>query len=150
TTADAVARALSKGPGGGVFFLFGDEEYLKEETASAIVAAHLDPATRDFNYDQLRAGDVEPETLASILATPPMMAEWRVAVVREVQESATKARIRSVMVDVVTNPLQGTVVVVLATLPERSEAQISEMLKKKAMTVECTPLAAADVPGCLI
>lgn len=150
TTADAVARALSKGPGGGVFFLFGDEEYLKEETASAIVAAHLDPATRDFNYDQLRAGDVEPETLASILATPPMMAEWRVVVVREVQAIATQARLRSVIEDVVDNPPQGTVVVLLASLPERSKAQIWEKLKKKATSVEFTPLAAADVPGWLI
>src|SRR5690606_21833698 len=123
---------------------------LKEETASAIVAAHLDPATRDFNYDQLRAGDVEPETLASILATPPMMAEWRVVVVREVQAIATQARMRSVIEDVVDNPPQGTVVVLLASLPERSKAQIWEKLKKKATSVEFTPLAAADVPGWLI
>lgn len=150
TSADAVARALAKGPGGGVFFLFGDEEYLKEETASGIVAAHLEPSTRDFNYDQLRASDVEPETLASILATPPMMAEWRVVVVRDVQAIAIQARLRSVIEDVVDNPPQGTVVVLLASLPDRSRAQIWEKLKKKATSVEFTPFAAADVPGWLI
>lgn len=150
TTPDAVARSLSKGPGGGVFFLFGDEEYSKEETASAIVAAHLDPATRDFNYDQLRASDVEAETLASILATPPMMAEWRVVVVRDVQVIATQARLRSVIEDVVDRPPAGTVVVLLASLPERSKAQVWEKLKKKATAVEFAPLAAADVPGWLI
>ena len=108
TSPDAVARSLSKGPGGGVFFLFGDEEYLKEETASAVVAAHLDPATRDFNYDQLRASDVEPETLASIVATPPMMAEWRVVVVRDVQAIATQPRLRTVIEELVDRPPTGT------------------------------------------
>jgi len=150
TTPDAVARSLSKGPGGGVFFLFGDEEYSKEETANAIVAAHLDPATRDFNYDQLRASDVDAETLASILATPPMMAEWRVVVVRDVQVIATQARLRSVIEDVVDRPPAETVVVLLASLPERSKAQVWEKLKKKATSVEFAPLAAADIPGWLI
>src|SRR5690606_23757425 len=150
STADAVARALSKGPGGGDFFLFRDEEYLQEETARAIGAASLAPATRDFNYDQLRAGDGEPETLAAILATPPTLAGWRGGVVREAQAIATQARLRSVIEDVVDNPPQGTVVVLLASVPERSKAQIWEKLKKKATSVEFTPLAAADVPGWLI
>ena len=71
---DRLMKALAGGKLGGVFFLFGEEEYLKEEATNAITAAHLDPATRDFNYDQLRGGDVEPETLASVVNTPPMMA----------------------------------------------------------------------------
>lgn len=150
TSPDAVARSLSKGPGGGVFFLFGDEEYLKEETASAIVAAHIDPATRDFNYDQLRASDVEPDTLASILATPPMMAEWRVIVVRDVQAIATQPRLRGVIEELIERPPEGAVVVLLATLPDRSKAQIWEKLKKKTTSVEFAPLGAADVPGWLI
>jgi DNA polymerase-3 subunit delta len=82
TSPDRLTRALEGGTRGGVFFLFGEEEYLKEEATAAITAAHLDPSTRDFNYDQLRGADVEPETLASIANTPPMMAEWRVVVVR--------------------------------------------------------------------
>src|SRR5690606_12387073 len=147
---DAVARALAKGPGGGVFFLHGDEEYLKEETAAAIVAAHLDPATRDFNYDQLRASDVEPETLASIVQTPPMMAEGSVVVLRDVQAIATQPRLRTVVEELVERPPPGVAVVLLATLPERSKAQIWEKLKRATTSVEFAPLAAADVPGWLI
>jgi DNA polymerase III delta subunit len=95
TSPDKLKRALESGRRGGIFFLFGDEEYLKEEAAAAIVAAHLDPATRDFNYDQLRGGDLAPETLASIAGTPPMMAEYRVVVVREAQALAANARMRA-------------------------------------------------------
>ena len=57
TSPDKLTRALDAGRLGGVYFLFGEEEFLKEEAAAAITAAHLDPATRDFNYDQLRGAD---------------------------------------------------------------------------------------------
>ncbi|MGH7446101.1 MAG: hypothetical protein ACRELT_00980, partial [Longimicrobiales bacterium] len=74
TSPDKLRRALEAGRRGGIFFLFGEDEFLKEEAAAAIIAAHLDPSTRDFNYDQLRGADLEPETLSSIANTPPMMA----------------------------------------------------------------------------
>ncbi|GIS79436.1 MAG: hypothetical protein CM1200mP14_10020 [Gammaproteobacteria bacterium] len=38
---------------------------------------------QDFNLDQLRGTETDIETVASVMATPPMMAEWRVVVVRE-------------------------------------------------------------------
>ena len=47
-------------------------------------------------------------------------------------------------------PPQGAVVVLLASLPDRSKAQIWEKLKKKTTSVEFAPFAAADVPGWLI
>lgn len=147
---NAISRALAKGARGGVFFLYGDEEHLKEEATAAIVAAHLDPATRDFNFDQLRAGDTEPDTVASILQTPPMMADWRVVVLRDVQVIATQAPLRTVIEDVVANTPPGLAVVLVASLPERSRAQIWERLKKATTSHECAPLAAADVPGWLI
>ena len=59
-TPEALHRHLASGKRGGVFFLFGDEEFLKDEATDALIAAHLDPATRDFNYDELRAGGTRP------------------------------------------------------------------------------------------
>lgn len=147
---DAVARTLAKGPRGGVFFLHGEEEQLKEESAAALVAAHLDAATRDFNYDQLRASDVDPETLASILQTPPMMATWRVVVVRDVQVIATQAQLRAVIEDVVAQPPPDLAVILLATLPAKSRAQIWERMKRATTSFEFPLMSASDVPGWLI
>mgnify|MGYP000197446105 FL=1 len=59
---------------GGVFYLYGEDAFRKEEVVSALIDAHLDSATRDFNLDQLRGTETDVETLASVLATPPMMA----------------------------------------------------------------------------
>jgi DNA polymerase III subunit delta len=149
TTPDKLARALDAGRRGGIFFLFGEEEYLKEEAAAAITAAHLDPATRDFNYDQLRASDLEPETLASMANTPPMMAEWRVVVVREAQALGTSVRSRSVVESLLDSKPPELALVLVATLPDKSKAAFWERLRKDTVAVEFPQLAPSDMPGWL-
>jgi DNA polymerase-3 subunit delta len=149
TSADKLYRALASGRRGGIYFLFGDEEFLKEEAAAAIAAAHVEPATRDFNYDQLRGSNVEPETLAAITQTPPLMAEWRVVIVRDVQALVATARGRSVLESLLARRIPGLALVLLATLPDRSKAPIYEQLKRVATAVEFTSIASADLPGWL-
>ena len=56
---------------GGAFYLHGDDEFRKEEVVRALIEAHLDPATRDFNYDPLRGTELDAETLASVLGHAP-------------------------------------------------------------------------------
>jgi DNA polymerase-3 subunit delta len=150
TSPDALTRSLAGGKLGGVYFLFGEEEYLKEELATSLVNAHLDPATRDFNFDQLRGTDATPEALASVIATPPMMAEWRVVFVRDAQALATSARTRSVIEDVLDRTPPGLALILSATLPDKAKAQIYERLKKQAVAVAFPLLSAADVPGWLM
>lgn len=150
TSSEALLRSLGSGKLGGIFFLFGEEEHLKDELASAIVEAHLDPATRDFNFDQLRGTDVTPETLASVCSTPPMMAEWRVVVVRDAQALAANARMRGVLEDQLSQKLPGLALILVATLPEKAKAQIYDKLKKEAVAVAFPLLNASDVPGWLV
>jgi DNA polymerase-3 subunit delta len=133
-----------------VFFLFGEEEHLKDEAAQRIVDAYLDPATRDFNYDHLRGTDVDPETLASIANTPPMMAEWRVVVVRDAQGLAANARSRAVLEELIAKPMPGLALILIATLPDKAKAQIYEKLKKEATAVAFPQLSISDVPGWLV
>lgn len=65
------------------YSIHGEEEFLKDGAVRQLLAAALDPATRDFNLDIRDAGSVSAETLASLLATPPLMAERRVVVLRD-------------------------------------------------------------------
>jgi DNA polymerase III subunit delta len=150
TTHDKLTKALASGRRGGIFFLFGEEEFLKEEAAAAITAAHLDPATRDFNYDQLRGADLEPETLVSIANTPPMMAEWRVVVVREMQALGANARTRAAVESLLANRMPELALIFVATLPDKSKAKFWETLKKETVAVEYPPLSGSDLPGWLI
>jgi len=150
TRADAVQRSLAQGRLGGVYFLFGDEELLKERLAAQIVEAHLDPATRDFNLDQLRAGDVEAETLGSVLATPPMLAQWRVVVIRDAQALAGAARSRASIEQLLDRPVDGLAVILLTTIPEGSKAAFYDRLKREATAVELKSLSDNDLPGWLM
>lgn len=149
TSPEKLKRALAAGTRGGIYFLFGDEEFLKEEAAAAITAAHLDPSTRDFNYDQLRGAEVEPETLVSIANTPPMMAEWRVVIVRDVQAMAANARGRAAVESLLERPIPGLVLILVATLPDKTKAAFYERLKKAPTSVEFPQLAGSDLPAWL-
>ena len=150
TSPDVVAKSLKSGKRGGVFFLFGEEEHLKDEMVGALVDAHLDPSTRDFNFDQLRGSDLAPETLASIAATPPMMAEWRVVVVRDAQGLATTARGRSVLEELLAKPIPGLALILAATLPDKAKGQIYDRLKKDATAMAFPLLSSTDAPAWLV
>jgi DNA polymerase-3 subunit delta len=149
STPDQLKKALSSGKLGGVFFLYGEEEYLKEDAVAALIRAHLDPATRDFNFDQLYATSAEPETIASITNTPPMMAEWRVVVIREAQALAASARSRAPIEALLERKIPGLALILVATLPDRSKAAFYERLKKDATSIEFPALDAADLPAWL-
>ena len=144
---DALLRAIERGERGGVFFLYGDENYLKDQTAAALVAAHVDPATRDFNFDQLRGGDVAPETFASVIGTPPMMAEWRVVLLRDAQQLAGSPRLREIVESVLGAPPPGLALILAADIPAGSKAQFYETLKRGARSAEFAALAPDDAPG---
>lgn len=150
TAHESLMRSLGQGARGGVFFLHGAEEHLKDEAVKALVDAHLDPGSRDFNLDVLRGTEVDTETLASILHTPPMMAAWRVVVVRDAEGLAGSSTARATVEELLESPLPGLALVLVARIPERSKAKFYRTLKKRATSVEYAPLAEGDVPGWLM
>lgn len=145
-----VDAALEKGGRGGVFYLHGEDEFRKEATARELVAAHLDPATADFNFDPLRGSDVDVERLASILATPPMMAEYRVVVLRETEALAASAKARELLVRVAKAPPPGLAFILLCTVPDGSKAKLYRELASHARSFQFHAVTPNDVPGWLV
>jgi DNA polymerase-3 subunit delta len=146
-SADPLARSLAKGARGGVWLIHGSDEFLREEAVRRIVAAHLDPATRDFNLDQIQATSLDAEALASICQTPPMMAEWRVVIVRDAQVLAANARTRSLIEGIVSSRVPGLALVLSGDI---SAAAIWTRVKKAATAIEYKPLSMGDVPTWLV
>ena len=107
----------------------------------------MDPGTRDFNLDMLRGTEVDPETLASVIATPPMMAEWRVVVLREVEGLASSKKAREELLKVVQNPPPGLALIMSCTVPSGSKAKFYKELSKSGRAVEFRAITEADVPG---
>jgi DNA polymerase-3 subunit delta len=141
---------LSDRDKGGAFFLFGEDAFRKEEAGRALVKWHLDPGTRDFNFDPIRGSEVEVESLASVLATPPLMAEWRVVLLREVEGLAASARARDALLAVAKNPPPGLALIMVATIPKESRAKFYQELKRVSRSVEFPEVSANDVPGWLV
>ncbi|MGH7501020.1 MAG: DNA polymerase III subunit delta [Longimicrobiales bacterium] len=146
--ADALSKALAKGTRGGIWLLHGAEDWLKEEAVHALIDAHLDPATRDFNLDQLRASSLDPEALASICQTPPMMADWRVVIVRDASALAANAKLRTLVENLISKHVPGLVLVFVAG--ETSNAKFWNDFKKATRAIEYRPLSSSDVPAWLI
>lgn len=148
TSSASLLGSLSKAHPGGIFFLFGDEEYLKDDAAGRIVETFVDPSSRDFNFDQLRGPDVTPEALASVLATPPMMAEHRVVLLQEAQGLSQKAR--EALEAVAAAPPPGLALVVVASIPTGSRAKFYTTMQKLARSVEFPKVSSVDLPGWVI
>lgn len=136
-----------RGQRGGTFYLHGEDHFRKEEVIRALVDAHVDPATRDFNLDQLRGTEVDGQTLASVLATPPMMAEWRVVVLREVEGLAGSKHAREELLRIAQAPPPALAFVMSCTVPKGSKAKLYTDLARLPRSVELDAMSDADVPG---
>lgn len=143
---ERLTRRLEEGDRGGVFFLHGDEDYLKGRATREVIEAHIDPSTRDFNLDEVRGTDVTTETLGSLIQTPPMMAEWRVVVVRDTQAMVQSSTARDILEGVADAPPPGLALVLEADIGG-SKAKIWKKLKKSAVSVEFARLSENDLPG---
>ncbi|MDH3223481.1 MAG: DNA polymerase III subunit delta [Gemmatimonadota bacterium] len=134
----------------GVYFLYGDEEFRKEAAVRGLVERALDPATRDFNFDQLNGTDVTPEHLASVIATPPMMAPRRVVLVRQAEGLTASATLRKIVLECAAATPPGLVLVLQATVPARSKARFYTDLRKAATAVEFKAVGPDEAPSWLV
>jgi DNA polymerase III subunit delta len=88
-TVQAAVQARAFAP---VYYLYGDDDYLKDGAIRDLLDAAIDPSTRDFNLEQRRGADLDAEMVSSLLSTPPMLAERRAVVVRDVTSLKKAAR----------------------------------------------------------
>jgi DNA polymerase-3 subunit delta len=131
----ALHKALKERAFAPVYLLHGDEEFLKEDAVRRIVETAVDPATRDFNLEVRRAGELDGETLGSLLGTPPMMAERRVVVVRDV--AALKKDARTALDRFIVHPASDCVVVLVAP----AESKLDKVLLERTEAIEFKPLS---------
>jgi len=87
-TRDAIKRRSFDG----AYFIWGEDDYQKDDAIRQLIEAALDPGARDFNLDTRRSAEVDAETLGVLLSTPPMMAERRIIVFRDVATLGKDAR----------------------------------------------------------
>jgi DNA polymerase-3 subunit delta len=138
----AFQRSLQRGEFERVYYFHGDDDFLKEQAVRELVDAAVDPATRDFNLDVRAAAELDAETLGSLLGTPPMMAERRAVVVRDV--AALRKDARAVLDRYLAAPAADLVLALVA--PAAEKAKVDKVLEGRAATMEFAPLSGDRVP----
>jgi DNA polymerase-3 subunit delta len=75
-----------------VYYIYGEDDYRKDKAVRELIEAAVDPATRDFNSEARRGGELTAESINDVLGTPPMLAERRAVVIRDVGALKKAAR----------------------------------------------------------
>jgi DNA polymerase-3 subunit delta len=123
-----------------VYYLFGEDDFLKEQAVRQLVDSAVDPATRDFNLEVRRASELDAETLGSLLGTPPMMAERRVLVVRDI--GVLRKDARTLLDRYIKAPASDAVVILVTP----AGAKTDRLLSASATALEFEPLTGDRVP----
>lgn len=126
------------------YYLFGEDEFLKEEGLRQLIGAAVDPATRDFNLDQRKGAELDAEELGSLLSTPPMMAERRAIVIRDV--SGLRKEARAALDAYLRSPASDLLVVLTSPADAKTDGTLSEL----AIAIDCGPLTGAQVPKWIV
>jgi DNA polymerase-3 subunit delta len=131
----ALHAALKKREFDPVYYFYGDDDYLKDAKVRELVDGAVDAATRDFNFDQRRGAELDAETLDSLLSTPPMLAERRVAVIRDVDKLKKDAR--KFLDDYLKRPAPDTLLLLVSPCGVKPDKGLSD----RTTGVEFAPLS---------
>ncbi len=122
------------------YYLYGEDDFLKETAVRQLLAVAVDPAVQAFNLDQRRGGEVQGEELGVLLGTPPMMAERRVVVIRDV--GALRKDARSALDRYLKTPSPDAVLVLVAASGEKPDKKLTD----QATAVEYAALTGTQLP----
>ncbi len=106
-----------------VYYLHGDDDFLKDASLHALLDAAIDGATRDFNCEIRDGAAIDAETLGSLLNTPPMLAERRAVVVRDVH--LLKKQARAELDRYLKSPASDTLAVLIAPTGQSADASLA-------------------------
>lgn len=141
TAAHRIVRdAVKSGSFDTVYYVYGDDEFQKEDAVKQLVRAAVDPSTRDFNLEFRRGAELDPGALDASLQALPLMAARRVFVLRDV--NALKKKQREVLDRYLKQPASDTVLIMVAG----PDAKADKPLANAANPLEYPLLSADRVP----
>ena len=136
TLRDAIKRRSFDG----AYFIWGEDDYQKDDAIRQLIEAALDPGARDFNLDTRRSGEIDAETLGVLLSTPPMMAERRVIVLRDV--GALKKDARKVLDQYLKSPAPDLLLLMTGAAGSKADT----VLSASSTSLQFDPLTGDRIP----
>src|SRR5713101_2817637 len=95
---------------------------------------------RAFNLDQRGAGELDPQTLHTLVNTPPLMAATRAVVVRGVEQLKKGAKLRQELLRYLGAPNPTTLLLLVQGAGEKADPELVRL----TTAVQADPLSPAD------
>jgi len=122
------------------YYIWGEDDYQKDDAVRQMIDAALDPGARDFNLDTRRSPELDAESLGILVSTPPMMASRRIVVLREV--TGLKKDARKVLDQYLTNPASDLLLIMTAPAGSKPDASLSTT----STSLQFDPLTGDRIP----
>src|SRR5438128_2445308 len=123
-----------------VYYFHGDDDFLKDSRLREVIDAAVDPSVRDFNLETRRGAELDAQSVDVLLGTPPMLADRRVAVIRDVDKLKKDAR--KVLDGYLGRPSKDTLLLLTSATGVKPDKAIME----KCIAVDFAPLTGERVP----
>ena len=121
-------KDLENGKLAPLYFLFGEEPYLLNQSTERFKHAVLSEGAMDFNFTVFYASDADISNIRDAVETLPMMAPRRLVIVKEAQELSDKEW--QEIDTLIESPVDSTVFVLLASRVDKRKKQIRALLEK--------------------
>ncbi|WP_413578238.1 DNA polymerase III subunit delta [Bdellovibrio sp. HCB290] len=121
-------KDLEKGNLAPMYFLFGEEPYLLNQSVERFKFAVLTEGAIDFNYSLFYASDADIVQVRDAVETLPMMAPRRLVILKEAQELSDKEWAQ--LEPLIEEPVDSTCFVILASRVDKRKKQIRQLLDK--------------------
>jgi len=121
-------KDLEKGQLAPLYFLFGEEPYLLNQSVERFKYAVLTEGAVDFNYSLFYASDADVNVVRDAVETLPMMAARRLIILKEAQELTDKEWAE--LEPLIESPVESSVFVILASRIDKRKKQIRQLLDK--------------------
>jgi DNA polymerase-3 subunit delta len=125
---------LRRGTRRRVYYLTGPEDALKDELVALIIEQTLGTADPAFNLDIRSAGSVDAESLVTLIDTPPLLAESRVVVLKNLEEWRPNAKVWAVLLRYLSKPADQTVLALVAGSEAAPRADVAKLSCHVAVT----------------
>ena len=137
-----VERSLRKKNFSPIYLFYGEEDFLIDETLQVLIDKAVEPSARSFNLDIVHGSDVDAKDIISLASAFPMMAEYRVVVVKDFDKLANTES----LIPFIENALPSTLLVLILEKPD-FRLKVFKALEKYAAIVEFKRIYENKIPG---
>lgn len=123
-----------------IYYFYGEEDMLIEETLGLLIKSALDESTKSFNLDIVGGERVDAKEIVSLASAFPMVSKWRVVIVKNL----SLVEKPELLVPIIENPVASTVLVIIGDRLDM-RLKFSKAIQNNGVVTEFRQLPEKDI-----